>query len=149
MSLGVTAKWAHVFLVYVAMTQGHVTLFTQMDLLCIADVPIVYQEGPLVGVSNHGIGYLPSSTEAEPVAIPCIVKLHRTRFVSCHSFYISNQKDCRWPCIAYGKQVTDQCFMKCYTNNIRWYCITQQNNMTKHTVTKYIPSRVEKETYRQ
>ncbi len=49
------------------------------DSLCIADVSIVNQKGSLVGVGNHGIGHLPSSAEAQPVAVPCIVKLHSKR----------------------------------------------------------------------
>ena len=50
------------------------------DALCIADVAVVHQQGALVGVCNHGIGHLPGSTEAQPVALPCIVKLHTTQF---------------------------------------------------------------------
>ena len=52
---------------------------TGEGLLCIADVSIVHQHGSLVGISNHGIGHLTTSTEAQPVAIPCVVKLHSTQ----------------------------------------------------------------------
>ena len=46
------------------------------DALCIADVAVVHQQSSLVGVCNHCVGHLPGSTEAEPVALPSIVKLH-------------------------------------------------------------------------
>ena len=54
-------------------------LHARKGLLCIANVSIVHQHGSLVGVSNHSIGDLTTSAEAEPVAVPCIVKLHSTQ----------------------------------------------------------------------
>jgi len=62
---------------------GAVTQEGCSDALCIADVAVVHQQGPLVGVCNHGVGHLPGSTEAQPVSLPCIVKLHTTHTFSC------------------------------------------------------------------
>lgn len=45
-------------------------------LLSIADVAVVHKHGALVGISNHGIGNLTGCTEAQPVALPSVVKLH-------------------------------------------------------------------------
>ena len=46
-----------------------------MHSLCVAEVSIVNEQVALVGIGNHGIGCLPPSTEAQPVAFPGIVKL--------------------------------------------------------------------------